>query len=81
MVYEADNEAEKNALDICHANDQDMALLVTPTNCDPKIITVAWQVVFKAMYERPILVFTQAASLIEVIRHGNVAKGSCVHDG
>lgn len=74
MVHEINSEADKNASDIRQSNYQDLAPLVTPTTCDRKYITVTRQVALKEIHETLVLVSTQAAGLIEIIPHENVAK-------
>lgn len=50
MVDGAKSEDVKDASDIPQINDQDLTLLVTPTSCEPRCMTSARKVIFKALY-------------------------------
>lgn len=56
MVHKAHSAAEENKSDICQYSAKAQEILVTPVERKPKTITVAQQVVFKAMCETPLLV-------------------------
>lgn len=75
MIQETQRETEKKeASDIRQSNTEDLPLLVTTTESDPKQITVARWVVLKTKCETSVLVSTQAAGLIEVVIHESAAK-------
>lgn len=59
MEHEARSELEKNRSDIRQIKDHNWALLVTNTSTKPKDITVARQVVLRAMCETPVLLSSQ----------------------
>lgn len=66
---EHENKEQSN---IRQANTEGLALLVTPTENEPKHITAARQEVLKVMCDTSALVSTGAAGLLEVISH-NIA--------
>lgn len=74
MVDEANSGPKKSRLDSRQLIDQDPAVLVTPISGRPNYISAARQVVPTAMLKRSDLVSTQAAGLVEVDSHENVAK-------
>lgn len=79
MVHEAKSAAKTNPSDIRQFIDQDLVLLVAPIRSKPKYNTVPRQVLLKAMCGIKALVSTQAAVLIAVVPHENVAKNhACI---
>lgn len=74
MVHEARSETEKSNTEARQEVEKEFTLLVTPIRSELKHITVARQVVFMAMCEKPVLVSTKVAGLFEVPTHANVAK-------
>lgn len=74
MLHETKIEARKNRSDIRKTNDQDPALLVTPTISKPGDNTTTRQVVFKEVCEATYLISTKAAGLILVIPQENVPE-------
>lgn len=73
-IHEANSKAAKNKSDIRQYFEQGRELLVKPTNGVPQNIRVARQVVKNAMSETTVLVSSQAAGLIVVNNHLNVAN-------
>lgn len=74
IVYEANSKPEKNNIEARQEVEEELTLLETPIKCEPKCITVARQVVLKAMCETLVIVSTQAAGLTESIPCAYVAK-------
>lgn len=73
VVYRTRSATEKKEyLTIRQEVEEDLALFVTPTRCDPRNISVARQVLLNAMYKTPVLVSTVAAGIIEVASHVNL---------
>lgn len=56
------------------SNNEGLALLVTPPEKEPKYITPSRQVVQKALSETSVLFSTQAAGVIPVVPHHNIAQ-------
>lgn len=74
MVHKVVREAEMKRSGTYQAGTKYLALLMTPTTCDPKYITVARQVVFTAVCQTSSLISPQAVVLKEVGRHKSVAN-------
>lgn len=74
MVHEEKSEDKKKTLDIHQLIKKDPALFTTPTEGEPKNITVALQLVLKRVYKTSVLVSSEAAGLIVVNYHPNIAE-------
>lgn len=74
MVHVARIETEKHTSDIRQINDDDLALLGIPASNKPRYISVVRKISLNALCETPVLVSAQAAGLIQVVLHQNVAK-------
>lgn len=73
-VHEAERKTKKNNTETRQENEEALALLVTTIRCESKSMTFVRHVVLKATCDTPLLGFPQAASLIQILPHGNVAK-------
>lgn len=58
LIHETGRETEMDNSDTRQEVSKELALFVTPSNCDCKYITVAGQVVLKGICETPVLVCT-----------------------
>lgn len=74
MLQEVRSEAESIVSAIRPIHNQDPVLLVAPVSSEHKYIKAARQVVVKVMRETPVLLYTQAASLVEIILNENVTS-------
>lgn len=75
LVHETRKAADKKeASDIRNFNAEDLDLLVALTVSKLESITVACEVILKAVWETSVLVSTWAAVLVEVIHHDNTAS-------
>lgn len=74
VLHKTRSEAEENSSKKWQFIDQDLALLMTRISGEPKYITVAGQVVVKAMRETLFLVLAKESSLTDVVHNDNMGS-------
>lgn len=74
MVHENRSARKKNMSDIRQYNTRDLETSVSPVESDTETITVAGQVLLKAICETTLLISTRASGLLKAIFNESVAR-------